>query len=60
MTNHQIEVAKIIAETALQTLADKHGTTVELIKLAIAAGQEVVTAQMHKLIKAGIEAAATA
>ncbi len=52
MNSTQLEVLGIITETAIETIAKSHNTTVDAVKLALEAGQDVVCKQFQKLVAA--------
>ena len=54
MTN---SILKIIGQAAIEAIAKKHNTTVDLVMVAYHAGNEVVVSQFTALVKKGVETA---
>jgi len=58
MNQAQIELAKIIGDEAIATIAKAQGATIEEVTTAIQEGNKVVTDQFKKLIELGIKTVA--
>lgn len=58
MTNLQIQLLKIATDEALLTIAAKHCTSVEVVRVALEESSPVVCAQFQKLVELGFATAA--